>query len=1635
MATAAARLIAAGGTPGPVIPIGFAPGAGIPTNAEIDDMVGRWKATVIRSGISWDGMSSNVDGVFDQTNGADALVAYCCQKKIGLIFQVGSGTTNNGKMYVAATRIKFAQFCRAVMARYNGTTFASGKFVLSVSCGNEPNHNKWDDGVTSGVPNSGKGAAYAEIMIRIASPFFNNARGIVNCPPIQIAGLGGETFRVGIPSYDFTVQAYQPLTVAGRSFPNGWKGSFDLFDQHPYTYPTLPSQDTSGGWFQMLRIRDYMLTQGDDKPIVITEIGAPTNPETLAEYEKAKLLLVDAVREAQKYPWIWAFCWFSWMNNNKTGLTSTQNDNDFGIVLNNATPSLAVPKTGTTTPGYAAKFAELAAGSGTPPPPPPVKPLPKIVGLCAAGSTSRAASIGARPAGVKLKRIDVNWWTNQPTNPTGAAAGLNDTFTWTNLDAILTAAATNGYQIIGMCAYTPPWAGGNGTDGHNYPRDPANNYPDYANFCRAVAARAEATRPGTLIAIEWWNEPNQNFLAPVSVANFAKLCQGAQDAVKTGAVKGRANRTSYPQIITISGGTGAAPAVGNVNRHLNWTRTLVQTAAHCADHFGIHAYSGGCVLGTNNTYDPLKNDVPGIRTALNANTRSDAQIVNTESGFFTRPDSTPTNTSDTANCGNYGSGPGDQKQQVTVTQAASLLTASANAWFASTAGVGPFCYYEQDNSQAASTTAGTTQVSGITIDDISGMAAKVTAISALSKPMTTRVVFDQNQAANVYTTALGQLNPVTSIMGELCDSLYIKRFTGGSTGTYVTRAQQYLAAHSSTVDIWEYGNEVNGNWVNGGAGSAAGIALGRAETYQDVANKLDLAFGVFDAAGKTTAITLYYNPNNVDGPGEPTPVAWSQTYATTRMKIGTDYVLLSWYPTQFNNYQPDNATLIALFQQLHQIWPNAKLGFGELGLPTQYSQATTADQTTARAMMAHYYALDLGLSYYIGGYFWWYGAEDILPSGAPLKSNFDSALASQPAGAATAGDLFSSAGLYENPTGNYNGPAKVDGANSPVLLNAFLALLGSTADTTGPTVNIPYPAENATITGNFVILASVADTVSPANAIVTKLYKNDGATLVATMYDAADGVPFGFNKRYDGTPTGWPDGTYQLRVKATDQAGNLTTSARRTITVANGSALPRVDSVTPNHGPAAGGTTITITGKFPGATGVTIGGNACTGFSLHGPDPPFFPLLPLHLESTTPPAGDTVITCVTPAGTQTRPVLVTSPAGTSPASVTYTYDTVVPPGDFLSADSFNRANSTTVLGSTDGNGTLDPLAWTQDVGVWGIASNQAELFTGVGGDGSYAVVDLNESDVDITIKLSVRSASTGLIFRYVDSDNHWLFLSDNANNCQVYIRAGGGVYGARGSNHNTGNADGDVLRIVAVGSTIYAYRNGVLLETLTGQTGHQSATKQGFSSWNPGARFDDWLAVSAPVGAVPTITSLEPTVVRLAGGDTVTATGTNMGTVTAATVGGTAATSVTPLSATQVTFVTPAGSAPGPVDVTLTNPTGNSGISVADILVYLSEAPTGAFTGVRRPDGTLVTDLTQPVHVPPTGIARLYAEGSDDFDTTLGFWIDITNGTRVNGQPAPDGVYYVDLDLTLIPYGAVTIDGELQDSEGNVGAI
>jgi hypothetical protein len=163
------------------------------------------------------------------------------------------------------------------------------------------------------------------------------------------------------------------------------------------------------------------------------------------------------------------------------------------------------------------------------------------------------------------------------------------------------------------------------------------------------------------------------------------------------------------------------------------------------------------------------------------------------------------------------------------------------------------------------------------------------------------------------------------------------------------------------VSIWEVGNEVNGNWT------------GR---RTEVAAKVAAAYHVVTAHHGRTALTLYYNHDCGDGADELGPATWSRRYLSRAMRNGVDYVLLSYYETQCHGRRPSDAEWTRAFRRLHILFPHADVGFGEVGLP---HPATTRTRDRAASIVRHYYRLDLSLPYYVGGCFYWYFAEDMVP--------------------------------------------------------------------------------------------------------------------------------------------------------------------------------------------------------------------------------------------------------------------------------------------------------------------------------------------------------------------------------------------------------------------------------------------------------------------------------------------------------------------------------------------------------------------------------------------------------------------------------------------------------------------------------
>ena len=258
---------------------------------------------------------------------------------------------------------------------------------------------------------------------------------------------------------------------------------------------------------------------------------------------------------------------------------------------------------------------------------------------------------------------------------------------------------------------------------------------------------------------------------------------------------------------------------------------------------------------------------------------------------------------------------------------------------------------------------------GVTFDNVANVKAKVTALQQFPHMPTARIVLDPGTIPLDYAAATKAMKNSAYIMAELQDSADMKSQTVNS---FKARAKNFFNGLKDYVDIWEVGNEINGNWLG-----------------TNVKNKLRAGFHVLDDLGATTAITYFY----FGEPGQPNtciPAAQYEMFTwikslhqlglpveqrdprNEKMRLNVDYIFVSWYPQQCNNIKPDWA---AVFARLAAIYPNSRIGFGEIG--TANPQNGSAYELN---LIYEFYPLASRISMpasYVGGYFWWYFAQEM----------------------------------------------------------------------------------------------------------------------------------------------------------------------------------------------------------------------------------------------------------------------------------------------------------------------------------------------------------------------------------------------------------------------------------------------------------------------------------------------------------------------------------------------------------------------------------------------------------------------------------------------------------------------------------
>ncbi len=228
--------------------------------------------------------------------------------------------------------------------------------------------------------------------------------------------------------------------------------------------------------------------------------------------------------------------------------------------------------------------------------------------------------------------------------------------------------------------------------------------------------------------------------------------------------------------------------------------------------------------------------------------------------------------------------------------------------------------------------------------------------------------------ASTYLSATKAISKTAYVFAEVLDSAYESCF---NVADHEARWNDYVSTLADYVDVWEVGNEINGNWL---ANPNPDAMSGRncpwktpSTTDKDVVTKMVNAYHIVKKAGKIAALTLYYEPNpscTTSMGQEYDPVAWATRNIPADMKAGVDYVLLSYYRDKCPNFKPDFATLFAKF---HKIFPSSKLGMGEWG----YSVGKP-DKAKLIELLNEGYSLHPDVPNWIGGVFFWeFGTEAV----------------------------------------------------------------------------------------------------------------------------------------------------------------------------------------------------------------------------------------------------------------------------------------------------------------------------------------------------------------------------------------------------------------------------------------------------------------------------------------------------------------------------------------------------------------------------------------------------------------------------------------------------------------------------------
>ena len=430
------------------------------------------------------------------------------------------------------------------------------------------------------------------------------------------------------------------------------------------------------------------------------------------------------------------------------------------------------------------------------------------------------------------------------------------------------------------------------------------------------------------------------------------------------------------------------------------------------------------------------------------------------------------------------------------------------------------------------------------------------------------------------------------------------------------------------------------------------------------------------------------------------------------------------------------------------------------------------------------------------------------------------------------------------------------GATTAIPADTFTYFFPApSVSTVSPSSGVPAGGTSVTITGNsFTGATSVNFGANPATGVTVN--SNTSITAIAPAGTAGS--------RVDITVTG-PGGT-----STTLPADQFTYG-------------PAVSGVSPNSGPAAGGTLVTVSGSgLTGAGAITFGGVPGSSITVN---------------------SDSSLTALAPPGTGTVDVQVTTPSGTSPVSSSdkFTYLAPVPTVSSVSPNSGSVSGGTTVVITGNGFTGATSVNFGSNPGVINSVTNTSITATSPAGV---------TGAVDVTVTTPGGTSATSSLDKFTYGpyiSNIAPATGPQAGGTTVTI-TGTGLSGASSVAFGANSA-------IPTSSTA----TSLTVVTPAGAVGPVSVTVV-VGAMTSNVKTAGFTYTGVP----PTVTSITPTSGPAAGGTTVTITGNNLSGATAASFGGVPGTILTN-SNTSITVTSPAGAVGTTVPVTVTTPSGTSG--------------------------------------------------------------------------------------------------------------